>query len=200
MKANYTINQELNGIEITFDSKPEAATLEALKSSGYRWHRAKKLWYAKNTAERLSLAQSIADGEAIANTETKKKPESNFFGVKVGDFFRMSWGYEQTQNDFFQVIALVGEKSVRIREVNPAFTSSPVSGMSEDRQYKLDTSTILPPSSYSIHIKDQEKGDLKRLKSYAKDGKSNPQINMASYANAYYCGGSTCECYESWYY
>lgn len=71
MTANYTINQELNGIEITFDSKPEAATLEALKANGYRWHRVKKLWYAKNTAERLSLAQSIADGQTAAATATK---------------------------------------------------------------------------------------------------------------------------------
>lgn len=71
MKAKYTINQELDGIEITFEDKPEAATLEALKASGYRWHRVKKLWYAKNTAERLSLAQSITDGQTAAATVAK---------------------------------------------------------------------------------------------------------------------------------
>lgn len=64
MKASYTLNQDHNGVEITFDGKPEAATLEALKESGYRWHRAKKLWYAKQTAERIALAKSITDGEA----------------------------------------------------------------------------------------------------------------------------------------
>ena len=199
MKANITLNQEFNGIEIAFDSKPEAATIEALKNNNFRWHRVKKLWYAKQTPERIKLAESIAEGKAEVKAESNE-PKKNYFGVKVGDFFHMSWGYEQTQNDFFQVIALVGEKSVRIREVCPAYTSSAVSGMSEDRQYKLDTSEILPPSSFSVHIKDQEKGDLKRLKSYAADGKSNPQINMTSYADAYYCNGNTCKCYESWYY
>ena len=59
------INDELNGIELTFDSKPEAATLEALKAAGYRWHKVKKLWYAKNTPDRLQLAKAITGGEPI---------------------------------------------------------------------------------------------------------------------------------------
>lgn len=59
------INNELNGIEIFFESKPEPATLEALKAAGYRWHKVKKLWYAKNTPERLELAKSITNGEPI---------------------------------------------------------------------------------------------------------------------------------------
>lgn len=61
--ARFTINTELNGIEVVFEERPAAETLEALKGAGFRWHRAKKLWYAKNTAERLTLAQSIADGQ-----------------------------------------------------------------------------------------------------------------------------------------
>lgn len=60
----YEINEELNGIEITFEEKPAAETLEALKGAGFRWHRAKKVWYAKQNPERLALAQSIAGGQA----------------------------------------------------------------------------------------------------------------------------------------
>ena len=59
--ASYTLNQELNGIEISFDSKPAADTLTALKAAGYRWHRVKKVWYAKQTADRLTLAKSMAE-------------------------------------------------------------------------------------------------------------------------------------------
>lgn len=58
-------NHELNGIEISFENKPEAATIEVLKSNGFRWHKVKKLWYAKNTAERLALAESLTDGQQI---------------------------------------------------------------------------------------------------------------------------------------
>lgn len=71
--TRFAINKEFNGIEITFDSKPAAETLEALKASGYRWHRAKKVWYAKQTTERLALAQTIA-GEQITETTKASKP------------------------------------------------------------------------------------------------------------------------------
>lgn len=60
--TNILLNNELNGIELKFDSKPDAATLEALKNAGFRWHNVKKVWYAKNTPERLTLAESIGNG------------------------------------------------------------------------------------------------------------------------------------------
>lgn len=70
------INKELNGIEVIFDSKPAQAIIENLKSNGFRWHRVKKLWYAKNTAERLALAESIADGKTTEPKKTVKKAAS----------------------------------------------------------------------------------------------------------------------------
>ena len=200
-----TLNKELNGIEIRFDFKPISSTLESLKKSGFRWHRQKKFWYAKQTPERIELAQSITDGKEIKTGTTKEKAEKkNVFGVKVGDMFSASWGYEQTNNDFFQVIALVGEKSVRVREVNPPIVRrDPVSGMAEDRVYKI-TGEILPPSPHSVFIKDQEKGDLKRIKpGYFQDGekaKNNCYFDISSYASAYKCNGETKKVYESWYY
>ena len=200
-----TLNQELNGIEISFDCKPVAAVLDTLKKHGFRWHRQKKVWYAKQTPERLTLAQEIADGKEISVKKAEKKAEKkNAFGVKVGDIFSASWGYEQTNNDFFQVIALVGEKSVRVREVNPPIVSrDPVSGMSEDRVYKL-TGELLPPAPYSVFIKDQENGDLKRLKpGYYQDeqkAKENCFFAISSYADASKCNNEYEKVYESWYY
>ena len=200
-----TLNKELNGIEIRFDCKPISSTLENLKKNGFRWHRQKKVWYAKQTPERIELAQSITDGKEIKTGTTKEKAEKkNVFGVKVGDMFSASWGYEQTNNDFFQVIALVGEKSVRVREVNPPIVRrDPVSGMAEDRVYKI-TGEILPPSPHSVFIKDQEKGDLKRIKpGYFQDeeeAKNNCYFDISSYASAYKCNGETKKVYESWYY
>lgn len=60
----YTLNQELNGIEIKFDQKPAAEVLTELKAAGYRWHKVKKLWYAKQTAERISIAARLTGTEA----------------------------------------------------------------------------------------------------------------------------------------
>ena len=204
-----TLNQELNGIEITFDQKPLQGTLDGLKKLGFRWHRQKKLWYAKQTPERLELAKAITESVDYAEKVRKEEPKKetkkeNIYGVKVGDIFCASWGYEQTNNDFFQVIALVGKQSVRVREVHPEIINcDPISGMSEDRVYKI-TSEILQPAPSSVFIKDQENGDLKRIKpGYFQDeeeAKKHCYFDLGSYASAYKCNGETEKVYESWYY
>ena len=80
--AYYTLNQELNGIEISFDSKPAADTLTALKAAGYRWHRVKKVWYAKQTADRINLAKSISDG---IQPETKPEVKNDLVYLLSGE-------------------------------------------------------------------------------------------------------------------
>ena len=69
--AAYTLNKELNGIEISFNSKPDSATLDSLKASGFRWHRVKKVWYAKQTEERLTLAAKITGKPEPEKVEIK---------------------------------------------------------------------------------------------------------------------------------
>ena len=63
----------------------------------------------------LTLNQELNGyAEQIRTEEPKKaKPEPvNKYGVKVGDVFYDSWGYEQTNIDFYQVIALRGKTQV----------------------------------------------------------------------------------------
>lgn len=75
-----TLNSSLNGIEVKFSEKPGDAVLTELKSSGFRWHKKKQIWYAKQTPERLELAEKLVDREAtLANTaqeaeENEEKP------------------------------------------------------------------------------------------------------------------------------
>ena len=200
---NYTIthNAQFKSIEIAFDGKPEQAVRDALKELRFRWHGQKKVWYGYSTEE---AARAAIEGKAAPEQTKVKKAEkaaakANKYGVKIGDIFRSSWGYEQTNNDFFQVVALCGDSSVRVREVDlPMIRRDATGPMSENRTFKVSRE-LLPASSYSVFIKDQEKGDIKRLKSYHADGVSNPQFNLSSYANAYYCGSDTLTVYESWY-
>ena len=117
MMASMTLNQELNGIEIKFDTKPIRETIESLKEAGFRWHKVKKIWYAKQNESRLALAKEIAGNEIKADSKPEKKTETatqkkNKYGVQVGDVFYDSWGYEQTNIDFYQVIALRGATQV----------------------------------------------------------------------------------------
>lgn len=64
------INQELNGIELSFESKPEAATLDEIKRQGFRWNRNKRIWYAKQTADRLMFAESLGEIEETTTPAT----------------------------------------------------------------------------------------------------------------------------------
>ena len=113
-----SLNQELNGIEISFEVKPSAAILDALKGMGFRWHRVKQLWYAKNTPERMELARSLAGSECKQAAKSSKKESVNKCGVEVGDVFVDSWGYEQTNIDFYQVVALRGTTQVVLAAIN----------------------------------------------------------------------------------
>ena len=56
--VNY--NEERNGVELIFDEKPKQEILELLRKDHiFRWHQAKKLWYAKNTDRANEDAQTI---------------------------------------------------------------------------------------------------------------------------------------------
>lgn len=70
MNATYTLNTAKNGVEIRFDSKPAADVLEAIKAAGYRWSRAQRLWWARQTKKTLAVAKQIAsEGEPQENSE-----------------------------------------------------------------------------------------------------------------------------------
>ena len=206
-----SFNKKYNGIELSFRFKPNATERAKLKRAGFKWHYKKMVWYATNNADRLAaigtLTGTIKYPEDMKKSEDKEPAAAeksapavtNKYGVKVGDIFETSWGYDQTNVNFFQVVKLVGKTSVRVREVYlPMIKEDPTCSMAADRTYKV-TREILPAASSSVFIDDQEDGDLKRLKSYAADGVSNPQFTLSSYADAWLVTSDTITEYESWY-
>jgi hypothetical protein len=206
MSTTYTItkNAQFNSLEIAFEGKPAEEIREALKALRFRWHSVKKVWYGYTDE---ATARAAIEGKAteakkpeVKKAAPKAKTETvNKYGVKVGDIFRATWGWEQTNNNFFQVVALCGESSVRVREVYlPVVESEATGPMAENRVVKV-VRDLLPAASHSGFIKDQEHGDIKKLKSYAADGVSNPQFRLSSYADAYFVSGDSLRIYESWY-
>lgn len=199
---NYTItnNEQFNSLEVMFDGKPSEEIRTALKALKFRWHGVKKVWYGYSTKEAVKAAiEGKASTEKATPTVKAAAEKKNKYGVKLGDLFYSSWGYEQTNVDFFQVIEIVGSSSVRVREVYPPMIEDKaVSWASSDRVYQ-NTKEILPPAPHSVFIKDQEHGDLKRLKSHAADGVSHPQFYLSSFTDAYLVESDTIKTYESWY-
>ena len=56
-------NHEKNGLEIYFQEKPSAATIQELKDHKFRWHRAKACWYTKATLEAKDFIETLYDKE-----------------------------------------------------------------------------------------------------------------------------------------
>jgi Large polyvalent protein associated domain 29 len=75
VKATYTLNEELNGIEITFTGVPSEEVRNELKANGFRWSKYKKVWYAKQTAERLEFVKMLV-GETEQTEEVTEQSEA----------------------------------------------------------------------------------------------------------------------------
>ena len=85
------INQELNGIEVYFDSKPMQKVLDTLSDNGFRWSGFKKCWYTKQSEKAFQIANSLtadnekASTEAVNNViEIKNNKENNKMVIDYG--------------------------------------------------------------------------------------------------------------------
>lgn len=83
---------------------------------------AKPVWHfhfasAERRAERIAKAfehyRAIEARKAEYQAERKAKGR----GLEVGDVLKTSWGYEQTNIEWFQVTALIGTNMVEVREL-----------------------------------------------------------------------------------
>jgi hypothetical protein len=72
--------------------------------------------------DRAQLDRKIADliqsrkGHMELMQKRQEERQKFSHSLKVGDILYSSWGYDQTQCDFYEVVS-VGDKSVRIREI-----------------------------------------------------------------------------------
>lgn len=90
-------NSEHKGIELYFQDKPSEQVRTELKNTGYRWHKTKKCWYAKEGKETLKLAKQLCsidiplDESVIVKksepAQSKKKP------AKTAPVFVLHFGW-----------------------------------------------------------------------------------------------------------
>lgn len=74
-------NEEKNGIEVSFQEKPEQSIIDGLKAHGFRWSRPQKLWYARQSDERAAFVRSIDDGAVVAVPRGETPQESPVFDL-----------------------------------------------------------------------------------------------------------------------
>lgn len=75
-----TTTKGYKGLEVYFEKKPTADTLNTLKNGGFRWHSAKKCWYAYDNDKTRKTLEGATKGENVASqttataaTETRQK-------------------------------------------------------------------------------------------------------------------------------
>jgi len=71
-------NEEKNGIEISFLSKPDQKVIDNLKSHGWRWSRFNMVWYNKDIPRNMEFAQSL-----VGESENNDIPDHNVPDQKV---------------------------------------------------------------------------------------------------------------------
>lgn len=116
------LNHELNGIELSFEVKPETATLDSIKSMGFRWNRKKSVWYAKQTEERLVFAESLG----TIKEETKKDKEVSMINLEgLGENCPESfWMNSGLAKGIREQLKSRGVKGVTVRQGSSGYTPS----------------------------------------------------------------------------
>lgn len=78
ISVTMTLNEEKNGIEISFSQKPEDDVIEELKLNGFRWSRFDGgKWWAKQTPDRISFAEAFTlNRNELQNATQQKDSES----------------------------------------------------------------------------------------------------------------------------
>lgn len=71
----WSVNDEHNGIEIAFPSRPDRAIIDEMKEHGFRWHNQKKVWFAKRTPEREAFtARLVGQPDQARETDAAEPP------------------------------------------------------------------------------------------------------------------------------
>lgn len=74
-----SLNNELNGVELYFNSKPETEILANLKTIGFRWHKIKKCWYAKQNERTMAIANKFSDSKIDSKNDTVIAEKEEFY-------------------------------------------------------------------------------------------------------------------------
>lgn len=156
-------NSRFNSFEISFNEKPAAAIIEVLKTNKYRWNPYKKIWYGFNDISALLNPDQTAQKKEASS----EKVAVNLAGFIVGDILYSSWGYDQTNIDFYQVVK-VTEKTITVKEIS--YKSEYDSSMSG---YKVPVkNAFIDGIEYSRKVITTDKNPISKAQYFIKVNKS----------------------------
>lgn len=72
---------------------------------------------AQEAQEEATAYTPEAFAAIVAHLDARQQPTPNADGVHIGDLYYTSWGYDQTNINFYQVVALKGKRTAVIRQI-----------------------------------------------------------------------------------
>ena len=136
---------------------------KAVKST---WHYSFRTEEALKAKIEETLRQEMDAVDRKARRAAEKKAACASHDVKPGDVFRASWGYDQTNIDYYQIVSVSGHMA-KVRAIGC---------MSEETGFM---------SGESVPALNSFIGEPFRVRIQKWDMKSEPYFKVASYANAY---------------
>lgn len=135
----------------------------------FRTPDARRAWVAECFHRAALHAERIAKTRA-EKAERRAKPH----GLKVGDILRASWGYEQTNIDYYEVRALIGLQMVEIQEI----------GQTAEETGFMSGNCVPMPGAYKgkpmrKRVSDYGARDSVRITSYCTASKMEPTATIA---------------------
>lgn len=147
---NYELKHEDKNLHIYYGGSNERPIMLVFKAKGKNsiFHK-----YFRNTEDREKKKQELIDShnkrsEYMAERLNKRKRPHQ---IKIGDIFYSSWGYDQTNVNFYQVIDTT-EKTVTVQEIMGSIT-------------RRDTDM----SGYTVAVKDSFIANTERGQKYEKE-------------------------------
>lgn len=105
---------------IPFPAAPTETTIDkayAALAAANRARAAAETAAAQEAQEEAAAYTPEAFAAIVAYLDARQQPTQNADGVHVGDIYYSSWGYDQTNVDFYQVVALKGKHTAVIRQI-----------------------------------------------------------------------------------
>jgi hypothetical protein len=112
-RVEYTLDGVITGA--IYKPTPRAKVRKEKMIYGYRFKTAESL--IENLQKELNRYISNLEADAKAKVEQKIKNELLSNSIVEGDIFVASWGYEQTNVNFYQVVSKPSSKTAIIREI-----------------------------------------------------------------------------------
>lgn len=105
---------------IPFPAAPTETTIDkayAALAAANRARAAAETAAAQDAQEEAAAYTPEAFAAIVAYLDARQQPTQNADGVHVGDIYYSAWGYDQTNVDFYQVVALKGKHTAVIRQI-----------------------------------------------------------------------------------